>query len=156
MEARDIVQRLCDDRRMQAQIAAAIDERLRADGPHVLGDRLVAHATAQKAILPPAFYNSYYKVLSEYLEEINYGGTQAATSTGLAPGRGLARQAPTPLAVAPSLQTVPSPPALIGSNGGTPARSRKERLAELKELRDDGTITQDEFDTRRKEILAEV
>ena len=155
LEARDLVQHLCDDRRMQAQIAAAIDERLRADGPHALGDRLVSHATAQKRLLAPAFYDSYYKVLTEYLEEINYGGTQAAPPAPSSGGAGTI----TPLAVAPSLQTVASPPALIGGNGGSATaspRSRRDRLAELKELLDEGLITQDEFDARRREILAEV
>ncbi len=149
-EARDLVQRLCDDRRMQAQIAAAIDERLRADGSQIFGDLLVSHANREKITQAPAFYDSYYKVLTDYLEEINYAGTRAAASVT------------TPLAVAPSLQTVASPPALINGSGATaappapPARALKERLAALKDLLADDLITQDEFDARRKEILAEV
>ena len=131
------MQRLCDDRRMQAQIAAAIDARLRADGPHVLGDRLVSHATAQKAALPPAFYDSYYKVLTEYLEEINYGAMKTATP---APNDGGAGGVVVP----------------VGGGGNGAGRSRRERLAELKELLDDGLISPGEFDTRRREILAEV
>jgi len=117
---------------------------------YVLGDTVMVGQGIDPTML--AFYDSYYKVLSEYLEEINYGGTQAASGTGLA------RQAPTPVALAPALQTVASPPALIGSNGAsvTPTRSRKDRLAELKELLEEGLVTQDEFDARRREILAEV
>ena len=156
LEARDIIQRLCDDRRMQAQIAAAIDKRLRAEGARGLGDRLVAHANRQKTAWTPGFYNAYYKVLTDYLEEINYAGTTAAPSA-------------VTLATAPSLQTVAQPPALIGNNGGNgsgqsaatsiappPTRTLKERLAALKELLDEGLVTQEEFDVRRKEILAEV
>ena len=146
LEARDIVQRLCDDRRMQAQIAQAIDERLRAEGARALGDRLVAHANAQKAAWAPGFYNTYYRVLTEYLEEINYAGANAAppAPTTVDGGGGSAL------------------PALIGSNGSAtaassaPARPLKERLAALKELLDEGLVTQDEFDARRREILAEV
>ena len=156
LEARDIVQRLCDDGRMQAQIAAAIDDRLRTEGARGLGDRLVAHANRQKAAWTSGFYNAYYKVLTDYLEEINYAGTAAASSA-------------VTLATAPSLQTVAQPPALIGNNGGNgsgqsatattappPTRTLKERLAALKELLDEGLVTQEEFDARRKEILAEV
>jgi hypothetical protein len=158
-EARDLIQRLCDDRRMQAQIAAAIDERLRADGSQVFGDLLVGHANREKATQAPAFYDSYYKVLTDYLEEINYAGTRAVTPS--APPAATT----TALATAPSLQTVPNPPAILSAGNGngsttvapaTATRTRKERLAELKELLADDLITQDEFDARRKEILAEV
>ncbi len=90
LEARDIVQRLCDDRRMQAQVAAAIDERLREEGAKRLGDRLVAHANTQKAAWPPAFYNAYYSVLTGYLEEINYAGSESP----LAPNPGGTRTEP--------------------------------------------------------------
>jgi hypothetical protein len=138
LEARDIVQHLCDDRRMEAQIGQAIDERLRSDGAKLLGDRLVAHANIQKSAWTPGFYNSYYKVLTNYLEEINYAGAAATPVTptannGSATGNGTATAAPP-----------------VG------ARTLKERLAELKGLLDEELITQDEFDTRRKEILAEV
>lgn len=138
-EARDLIQRLCDDRRMEAQIAAAIDERLRAEGAQHLGDRLVQHANAQKALLDPAFYDSYYKVLTDYLEEINYAGTQGGTTA--------------------AARTVSAPPAVIPANGtatAAPTRTLKERLAELKELMDSGLITPDEFASRRAHILAEV
>ncbi|MDQ2800564.1 MAG: SHOCT domain-containing protein, partial [Armatimonadota bacterium] len=139
-EARDIIQRLCDDRRMEAQIVQAIDERLRMDGPSLLGARLVQHANAQKATLTPAFYNAYYRVLTQYLEEINFAGAQSA--------------APALTSAAP----VAAPPAIVGTPNGVsaPARTRKERLAELKELLDDGLITQEEHDSRRREIVAEV
>ena len=146
LEARDIVQRLCDDRRMQAQIASAIDERLRDTGAKALGDRLVAHAGAQKSAWPPAFYNAYYFVLTGYLEEINYAGQAApyATDTSALPaviaGNGAALAAP--------------PAVLAAAPSGT--RTLKERLNDLKELRAEEIITQEEFDERRKAILAEV
>lgn len=154
-EARDIVQRLCDDRRMQQQIVQAIDERLRADGAQILGDRLVAHASREKITQPPAFYDSYYKVLTDYLEEINYAGTQAASESGVG-------GTTTPLAIAPSLQTVAQPPAVIGGSGETtapaaaPTRTLREKLTDLKESLDDGLITQEEFNALRKEIIAGV
>ena len=140
LEARDIVQKLCDDRRMQAQIAAAIDERLRAEGAHALGDRLVAHANRQKSAWTPGFYNAYYLVLTNYLEEINYaGGVTPAVETSAVP------------AVIPSAATaVMTSPTLTGT------RTLKERLNDLKELRAEDIITQEEFDERRKAILAEV
>lgn len=141
-EARDLVQRLCDDRRMQSQIAAAIDERLRAEGSQAFGNRLVAHANREKANQEPAFYDSYYKVLTDYLEEINYAGTRASGAN------------------ASSLQTVASVPAIIAASGGavaaTTPRALKERLGDLKMLLDESVITQEEFNARRKEILAEV
>ena len=133
LEARDIVQRLCDDRRMQAQVSAAIDERMRDSGARALGDGLVAHANMQKARWPLPFYNSYYAVLTDYLEEINYAGAQEA---------------------APGAETS-ALPAIIPS-GAAPDRTLKERLGRLKELLDETLITQDEYDTRRREILAEV
>ncbi len=133
LEARDIVQRLCDDRRMQAQVSAAIDERLRDIGAHAMGNSLVAHANMQKARWPLPFYNSYYAVLTAYLEEINYGGAQAA---------------------APGAETSALP--VIIPAGAGPDRTLKERLGRLKELLDETLITQDEYDTRRREILAEV
>jgi hypothetical protein len=139
LEARDIVQRLCDDGRMQAQVSNAIDEALRRDGPRVLGDRLVQHATAQKPLMTPAFYDSYYLVLTDYLEEINYAGAAPAA---------------VPLVVSAPVSTVP---ALIGS--GQPAsetRSIKDRLAQLKNLRDEDMISTDEYEQRRQQILAEV
>ena len=151
LEARDIVQRLCDDRRMLAQVEAAINERLRDEGARALGDRLVAHAVRQKSRWEPAFYDAYYKVLTDYLEEINYGGVGADSPPASNSG-GVGRQ------------TVGQPPAVIpgvGAVAGTsvtaaPARTRKERLGELKELLDEAVITQEEFDARRREILAEV
>ena len=91
-------------------------------------------------------------MLTDYLEEINYAGTSAAPTV-------------TAMSVAPPLQTVAQPPAIIGSNGNSqsttaaappPARTLKERLAALKELLDEGLVTQEEFDARRKDILAEV
>ncbi len=45
---------------------------------------------------------------------------------------------------------------MIVGNGAAPGRTLKERLAALKELLDEGLITAEEFDGRRKEILAEV
>ena len=140
---------------MQAQVAAAIDERLRAEGAKRLGDRLVAHANTQKAAWPPAFYNAYYSVLTGYLEEINYAGEQTP------------RQPPPPAVPAdPSpingrgagTGVVSAVPAVIANGTATtaPVRTRKERLAELKELLDEGLITAEEFDGRRREILAEV
>jgi hypothetical protein len=152
LEARDVVQRLCDDRRMQAQIALAIDERLRRDGPRLLGDRLVQHATAQKPLLAPAFYDSYYRVLTDYLEEINYGGVDAvppAQSAPSAPNAGGAG------GVVPALMPPTSAAPAVSGNGGA-GRSLKDRLASLKELRDEEIISQEEFDARRREILAEV
>ena len=159
LEARDIVQRLCDDRRMLAQVEAAINERLRDEGARALGDRLVAHAVAQKPRWESAFYDAYYKVLTNYLEEINYAGTgegvsQAPNSGATAPGGG----------VGLGRQTVAQPPAIIPGVGAVagamlaeaPVRTRKERLRELKELRDEELISQEEFDARRREILAEV
>ena len=155
-EARDIIQRLCDDRRMEAQIGQAIDDSLRSEGAQALGDHLVQHAQAQKAQYPTDFYNSYYKVLTDYLEEINYSGQQATSSQ--------TNQNGTPLLMAPALQPVAATPAVIGSNGtavSVPAAvssksTRKERLIELKELLDEGLITPEDYDTRRKEILSEV
>ncbi|MGO8673377.1 MAG: tubulin-like doman-containing protein [Capsulimonadaceae bacterium] len=129
-EARDIIQRLCDDRRMAAQINAAVDESLRAEGAPALGARLVQHANAHKPGLDPAFYDSYYAVLTGYLEEINYEG-------GL------------PVAVVSPSSSGPQKPA-------APVRTVRERLAHLKELLDEGLITQDDHDRRKKEILAEV
>ena len=152
-EARDIIQRLCDDRRMAAQINAAIDERLRAEGSSVLGSRLVQHAGAHKASMEAAFYDAYYAVLTDYLEEINYSGEAPAASpistaaNGASTSTSFATSQATSQAVATSAPSTSTPPAV---------RSRKERLAELKELLDEGLITQDEHDGRRKEILAEV
>ena len=143
LEARDIVQKLCDDRRMQAQIAAAIDERLRDLGGRALGDRLVAHALVQKSAWLPAFYNAYYHVLTNYLEEINYAGGMAPTGPASVETSAVPAVIPGVAAVA----TAPAP---------TVTRTLKERLNDLKELRAEDIITQEEFDERRKAILAEV
>ncbi len=135
-EARDLVQKLCDDTRMQAQIAAAIDERLRAEGAQAFGARLVQHAGAQKTALAPGFYDSYYAVLTRYLEEINYAGASLAAS-------------PSPL-------PAPSETAVTVAPNGAAARTVRERLADLKALLDDGLVTQAEHDSRRAAILADV
>jgi hypothetical protein len=124
---------------MQAQIAAAIDERLRAEGPNAVGAKLVEHANIQKAALPQSMYDSYYTILTEYLEEINYAGPGAPIDSPVSPSA--------PPSVAPAPEAAAS---------STPVRSRKERLAELKGLLDDELITRDEYDSRRKDILAEV
>ena len=116
-----------------------------------MGDRLVAHANRQKSAWPPGFYNAYYQVLTDYLEEINYAGTTAAP-------RGDA------MAVAPACRRCAAARVIIGSGEwqrrgdrrAAAARTLKERLAALKELLDEELITQEEFDARRKEILAEV
>ena len=142
LEARDIVQKLCDDRRMQAQIAAAIDERLRDLGGKALGDRLVAHALVQKSAWLPAFYNAYYLVLTNYLEEINYAG-------GTAP-EVVVETSAVPVVIPNGATAVATAPAPTGT------RTLKERLNDLKELRAEDIITQEEFDERRKAILAEV
>ena len=65
-------------------------------------------------------------------------------------GRRKAPPAPTTIDFRESQTTspLPSPSERRGS--------RKERLGELKELLDETLITQDEYDTRRREILAEV
>ena len=137
LEARDIVQRLCDDRRLLQQIDAAVDERLRAEGPRAFGDRLVQHANEQKTRLNADMYDAYYKVLSDYLEQINYGSMDAAISA-----------APRPAAVKAG---APSPPAQPAAKATV-----RERLVHLKELFDDGLITQEEFDLQRKSILSDV
>lgn len=145
LQARDIVQRLCDDRRMQEQIRLANDERLRLEGAKVLGDRLVAHAQAQKPQWPPSFYDSYYAVLTEYLEEINYGGASMPASASV------------PIALPGAVAAVPAIiPGETASTVPTGTRPLRERLASLKELLDDELITQAEYDDRRKAILAEV
>lgn len=148
-EARDIIQRLCDDRRMAAQINAAIDERLRAEGASTLGGRLVQHANSHKSTMEPAFYDSYYAVLTDYLEEINYSGSAPAASATSTAANG----ASTSTSYSTSQSTAHAVAAAVPS---TATRSRKERLAELKELLDEGLITQEEHDGRRREILAEV
>ena len=145
LEARDIVQRLCDDRRMQAQIAAAIDERLRDLGAKALGDRLVAHAGTQKAAWSPAFYNAYYQVLTGYLEEINYGGGSPLTLNNGGTGAGTS-----------ALPAVIAGSASVAGPTAAGTRTLKERLTSLKELLTEDIITKEEFDDRRKEILAEV
>jgi len=147
-ESRDIIQRLCDDRRMAAQINAAIDERLRAEGSQVLGSRLVQHANAHKSTMETAFYDSYYTVLTDYLEEINYGGDAPVAARPAA--NGASTGSPSTAASPQSVATA-APPATQAST-----RSRKERLGELKELLDEGLITQEEYAGRIKEILAEV
>ncbi len=158
LEARDIVQHLCDDRRMQAQVAHATDERLRAEGPKTLGNRLVAHANAQKMNWPPAFYDAYYKVLSGYLEEINYGGSEPNPPASKEPNP----PAPFPKKEGggggdgPNLTPAIIPTIAEGNGAAAPTRTLRERLVELKGLLDDGIVTQAEFDTRRREILAEV
>ena len=126
---------------MQEQIRLANDERLRLEGAKVLGDRLVAHAQAQKPQWPPPFYDSYYAVLTEYLEEINYGGASMPAPT----------VAPSPPSTVPAV--IPGETASVVPTG---TRTLKERLASLKELLGDELITQDEHDERRKAILAEV
>jgi hypothetical protein len=129
---------------MQAQIAAAIDERLRDIGGKALGDRLVAHALVQKSAWLPAFYNAYYHVLTNYLEEINYAGGTASVNTASA------ETSAVPAVIPNGVTTVATAPAPNGT------RTLKERLNDLKELRTEDIITQEEFDERRKEILAEV
>ena len=165
--ARDLVLKLCDDRRMAQQIGAAIDDKLRGVGAQEMGRMLVAHAAAQKAVSPPAIYDPYYKVLSDYLEEINYSGESApspASGNGPHPpapsparGRGGAEgllSSPSPV---PTGEGRPSEGGVRASSAGEPpARTMRERLASLKELLAEELITQDEHDARRREILAEV
>jgi hypothetical protein len=143
-EARDLVQRLCDDRRMLAQINAAIDERLRAEGAAFLGARLVQHANNQKMVLAPSFYDPYYKVLTDYLEEINYAGGGQAPVTAIQTTSGV------PAVIPATASPEPAPAA-------APARATlKERLLETKELLDEGFITQEEYEARRQAILKEM
>jgi len=143
LEARDIIQRLCDDKRMQQQIEAATDDRLRAEGTRAVGDRITLHARQKKTELAQDLYDPYYKILTEYLEQINYGGSE-----GQIEGQ--------PAASAPAA----SKPKANGAKSDVPAaagaKSVKERLAELKELLDDAIISQEEYDQRRKEILSEL
>ena len=129
---------------MQAQVSSAIDERLRDLGASALGGLMVIHANEQKSRWALPFYNSYYAVLSAYLEEINYGGSQGISRESAGRGsEGAASSAPTETPMAsPSVTASP--------------RSLKVRLGELKELLDESLITQDEHDIRRREILAEV
>ena len=109
----------------------------------------------QKSRWAPAFYDAYYKVLTDYLEEINYGGTgegvpPAPNNGGVGVGRQTGAQLP---AVIPGVGAVPG----TAVTTSLPGRTRKERLGELKELLDEELIiTQEEFDVRRREILAEV
>lgn len=150
LEARDIVQRLCDDHRLKAQVDAAIDEQLRNEGARVFGDRLVEHANHQKTELPTELYDAYYSVLTSYLEQINYGGgEEAAAATGkTSRARGAANRAGATAAA-------PAEPIEAAGAAQPAQRSVKERLTHLKELLDDGLITQREFDARRKKILAD-
>ena len=97
------------------------------------------------------FYNSYYAVLTAYLEEINYQGNQEISTEGA--GRtleGAGRDSEGAASSAPT-HTAGMMPDVISA-----PRSLKVRLGELKELLDEALITQDEHDTRRREILAEV
>ena len=142
--ARDIVQRLCDDTRMQAQIVAATDERLRAEGPQQLGQRMVVHANAQKVTLEPEVYNPYYKVLTDYLEEIGYAGEGHGVAPATTASTYAGSQLPATIAIAPTSAADPA------------RRTVRERLKDLKELLDDGLITDGEHDKRRQEILADV
>jgi len=143
LEARDIVQRLCDDRRLLQQIDAAVDDRLRSEGPRSLGDRLVLHANEQKVKLNPDMYDGYYKVLSDYLEQINYGSMDAAIAATPKPN------------LTKSLSPIAAAQAAAAASAPAKATVR-ERLMHLKELFDDGLITQDEFNEQRKSILADV
>ena len=147
--ARDIIQKLCDDMRMRAQIDIAIEEKLRSMGPQLLGSLLVSKSNEQKSILPPAVYDPYYKVLTDYLEEIGFSGEGHATA---------------PLSATPaviggtSIANGNHENSTVGAVASTNAvaKSVRERLEHLTELLTDGLVTQQEYDTRRREILSDI
>jgi hypothetical protein len=159
-EAREIVLLLCDNPALKQQLDQGIEEKLHEWGVTEVGNRLVAHAQVQEKALPPAIYRPYQKAISDYLEEINYAGPGAAvpvnpvaaapappTPAAIGTGDGAAT-AVAPPAAAPALP----PPAAPSSS----VQSIRERLANLKGLYEEGLITEDDFNTRRAAILAEV
>ena len=81
------------------------------------------------------------------MEEINYGGGSPLTAINGGTEGGTSAL---PAVIAGSAAV----PVAVPTAAGT--RTLKERLTDLKELLAEDMITQDEFDTRRKEILAEV
>ena len=99
----------------------------------------MAHAQAQQKALPPAIYRPYQKAIADFLEEINYAGPAAAVPVG------------------PAALPAPGYPPEGGGNGGAGGvQNIRERLASLKSLFEEGLITEEDFNTRKAAILAEV
>jgi hypothetical protein len=161
LEAREIVLILCDNAALKQQLDQGIEEKLHELGVSELGNRLVAHVQAQERALPGEIYRPYQQAISDYLEQINYAGpaaampvTPVAAPLAAPAGNGGAALAG-PTLVQPAPAALPQPSS-GGNAGASTVQNLRERLANLKSLFDDGLITQEDFDTRRAAILAEV
>ncbi len=164
-EAHEIVLVLCDNPTLRQQLDQGIEEKLHELGVAELGNRLVAHVQAQQRALPSAIYRPYQKAIADYLEEINYAGNNRAVPVAPVAAarkrrrrcsheRGAGGAIGGPTAAQPTA-ALPSP-AGSGAGGASTAQSIRERLANLKSLLDDGLITEDDFNSRKAAILAEV
>ena len=170
-EAREIILLLCDQPTLKEHLDAGLETKLREFGVAGLGDLLVAHAQAQQRTQPEALYRPYQQAIAEYLEQINYGGPAAAAA---APTQAIVTPIPPPALPAPAAiptegvlaekeATIVTPAASNGSSAGAVnptgvgnVAALRERLSNLKALYEEGLITEQDYNTRRASILAEV
>ncbi len=154
-EAREIVLVLCDNPTLRQQAGQGIEEKLHEPGRRRAGQP-PGGARAGAAEGPtPAIYRPYQKAIAD-LEEINYAGPAAAVPVGPAalpaPGtrpKGGNGEPELPL-------RAPRYPPEGRVIGGAGVQNIRERLASLKSLFEEGLITEEDFNTRKAAILAEV
>jgi hypothetical protein len=168
-EAREIVLLLCDHPTLKEHLDQGIEAKLREVGVTEMGDLLVAHVHSQERALEPAVYRPYQKAISDYLEQINYGGpaqARPAAVTAAPPVAALPPPQPVVTAPVPTPVTVPADgngaaPAPVPTTAPAPAatggvQAARERLANLKMLLDEGLITEEDYNQRKATILTEL
>jgi hypothetical protein len=155
-EAREIVLNLCDNATLKEHLDQGIENRLHELGVTEMGNLLVRHVQEQEPILPAAIYRPYQKAIADYLERINYagpGGNAVTIPTASTPA---ATPLATPAASSNGGGAAGATVAVLPTTAPAPAKSIRERLADLKSLFDEGLITEEDFNTRKAAILAEV
>ncbi|MDX1934242.1 MAG: tubulin-like doman-containing protein [Capsulimonadales bacterium] len=165
LEAREIILILCDNPGIRLHLNQGIENRLHELGVFEMGNTLVQHVNAQEKVLAAPIYRPYQKMISEYLEKINWnpnGPTvRAVAPVATAPAPvpvGTGANGKTSLAAPATAPAVagPEPPPALPAPAPPGVKSVRERLADLKALFEDGLLDDEEFKQRKAEILKEI
>ena len=134
-------------------------KKISYEGLFVIWDDLAEYKANSSKKSLAADYAKYYKTDLGPVDEEDPKKTASAESkpetpaqTAIAPAPTVPVQPQTP----PTVATAPEPPTQKVVAPDAPAKNPSEVLKELKKMKDDGLITPEEYDAKKKEILGKM